>query len=285
MTSMRTATRRVLPALVGVTVGASVVLSTAACSSDEPADPAYTAAVSKYQSFVADEAKQLLTRTTEFVALVKAGKVEEAKAAYSAARAPWERIEPVAESFGDLDPKIDGRADVVSDGMPFTGFHRLEKDLWVDGLQSDSSAIADQLLKDVTEIAGRAPKAKLTATKLANGSKELLDEVATGKITGEEERYSHTDLYDFKENVDGSKAAIDALRPVIQQRNPALLSQIDGAFSALDAELAKYQVGSDYKTYTELTKEQLRTLAQLVDAVAEPVSKVAGVVDGKGSSS
>ena len=281
MTSLRTATRRVLPALVGT----AVVLSSAACSSDEPTDPAFTAAVSKYQSFVADEAKELLTRTTEFVALVKAGKVEEAKAAYSAARAPWERIEPVAESFGDLDPKIDGRADVVSDGMPFTGFHRLEKDLWVDGLQPDSSTIADQLLKDVTEIADRAPKATLTAAKLANGSKELLDEVATGKITGEGERYSHTDLYDFKENVDGSKAAIDALRAVIQQRNPSLLSQIDGAFTALDAELAKYQVGSGFTSYTELTKEQLRTLAQLVDAVAEPVSKVAGVVDGKGSSS
>ena len=35
----------------------------------------------------------------------------------------------------------------------FTGYHRLEKDLWVDGLQPDSPAIADQLMADINELA------------------------------------------------------------------------------------------------------------------------------------
>ena len=96
-----------------------------------------------------------LARTTEFVGLVKAGEVDEAKALYPVARSYWERIEPVAESFGDLDPRIDGREDVVEEGMEFTGYHRLEKDLWETGLQPDSGAIADQLLADVTEIVGQ----------------------------------------------------------------------------------------------------------------------------------
>ena len=106
-----------------------------------------------------------------------------------------------------------------SEGMKFTGYHRLEKDLWVDGLQADSPAIADQLQTDIEDLVSRAKTLELTPLQLANGAKELLDEVATGKITGEEDRYSHTDLWDFRSNVDGSKAAIAALRPVIEERD------------------------------------------------------------------
>src|SRR6185295_2188399 len=100
---------------------------------------------------------------------------------------------------GDLDPRIDAREADLEDGQEFTGFHRLEKDLWVSGAQADSPAIADQ----------------------------LLDDVATGKITGEEDTFSHTDLWDFRANVEGSKAAVAALRPVVQDRDAALLSTVD----------------------------------------------------------
>lgn len=66
-------------------------------------------------------------------AVADLGKVADAKALYPKARGHWEEIEPVAEPFGDLDPKIDGREDIIAEGVAFTGYHRLEKDLWVDG--------------------------------------------------------------------------------------------------------------------------------------------------------
>ena len=150
-----------------------------------------------------------------------------AKALFPIARTYWERIEPVAEIFGDLDPKIDGREEVIEEGMEFTGFHRIEKDLWVTGDISKSGPMADQLMADVKEIVAKANAEKLSPLQLANGAKELLDEVATGKITGEEDRYSHTDLWDFNANVEGSKAAIAALRPVLEERDPALVKTLD----------------------------------------------------------
>jgi iron uptake system component EfeO len=244
-------------------------------------DAAMAAAVTQYQSFVSAQSDELLARTTEFVGLVKAGKVEEAKALFPIARGPWERIEPVAESFGDLDPMIDGREDVVEEGMKFTGFHRLEKDLWVTGLQADSGAIADKLLVDVKEIVAKAKAVTLNPLQLANGSKALLDEVATGKITGEEDRYSHTDLYDFDENVKGSKAAIDALRPVLKARDAALLTDIDAKYAALDTELDKHRTDGGFRLYTALSKDEIRTLTVALDAVSEPISKVAGVIAAK----
>jgi iron uptake system component EfeO len=244
------------------------------------ADAKLAEATTSYQRYVNSQADALITKTTEFVDAVKAGKVDEAKALFPIARIYWERIEPVAESFGDIDPKIDGREEVIEEGMEFTGFHRLERDLWQDGLQADSSAIADRLLADVTELVGMAKSVELNPLQLANGAKELLDEVATGKITGEEDRYSHTDLYDFRSNVDGSQAAIAALRPVLEERDAALVSTLDERFAAVDTLLETYRSGDGFKLYTELTPDDIKGLAEAVDALGEPLSKVAGVVAG-----
>ena len=235
-------------------------------------------ATASYQRYVNSQTVALVDKTREFVEAVKAGKVDEAKALFPVARLYWERIEPVAESFGDIDPKIDGREDVIEEGMAFTGYHRLEKDLWVSGLQPDSNAIADQLMTDIEDLAARAKAVELTPLQLANGAKELLDEVATGKITGEEDRYSHTDLWDFRANVDGSQAAINALRPVIEERNAALLTTLDEQFAAVDAVLEKHRVGDGFKLYTELTEPDIKEMAEAVDALGEPVSQVAEVV-------
>jgi len=265
------------PGMVGDGIRApfTVTGTSAAPRSD---DQNLAAAVAEYQRYVASQADAFLAETTTFVGLVKAGKVEQAKALYPTARSYWERIEPVAESFGDLDPKIDGRAEVVDEGIQFTGYHRLEKDLWVDGLQADTSAIADQLLADVTELVGKAKAVELNPLQLANGSKALLDEIATGKITGEEERYSHTDLWDFEANFEGSKAAIAALRPYLQTQDPALVASIDKSGKALGDLLETHRDGDGFVLYPVLTPADLKALTDALDAFSEPVARVAGSV-------
>jgi iron uptake system component EfeO len=220
----------------------------------------------------------LLDKTTEFVNAVKAGDVAKAKALFPVARTYWERIEPVAEIFGDLDPKIDGREQALEEGMEFTGFHRLEKDLWTTGDISGDGPVADQLLTDVKEIVAKANAEKLSPLNMANGAKELLSEVATRKITGEEDRYSHTDLWDFNANVEGAKAAIAALRPVLSERAPELATSLDAGFATVDTTLAKHRAGDGWKLHTELSRAELKELSDAINALAEPISKVAPVV-------
>lgn len=246
------------------------------------ADAKVAAATDSYSRYVKSQTAALLPKTEEFVAAVKAKDVEKAKALFPVARTYWERIEPVAEIFGDLDPKIDGREEVIEEGMPFTGFHRLEKDLWAAKPDlSKDGAIADQLLTDVKEIVAKAEAEKLSALQLANGAKELLDEVATGKITGEEDRYSHTDLWDFAANVEGSKAAIASLRPVLEERDAALVKTLDTEFANVEAALAKYRAGDGWKLHNQLTQADLKSLSDAINALAEPISKVAAVVSKK----
>ncbi|BCJ52098.1 lipoprotein [Actinoplanes sp. NBRC 14428] len=239
-------------------------------------------ATASYSRYVKSQTAALLPKTEEFVAAVKAGDVAKAKALFPVTRTYWERIEPVAEIFGDLDPKIDGREEVIEEGMPFTGFHRLEKDLWAAKPDlSKDGPIADQLLTDVKEIVARANAEKLSPLQLANGAKELLDEVATGKITGEEDRYSHTDLWDFNANVEGSKAAVAALRPVLEERDPALVKTLDTEFANVDAALGKHRAGDGWKLHNQLTQADLKSLSDAINALAEPISKVAAVVSKK----
>lgn len=88
------------------------------------------AATTSYLGYVEDQADQLLTGTEQFVAAIKAGDDDGARALYAPTRAHWERIETVAESFGDLDPRMDAREADLEEGQEWTGWHRLEKDLW-----------------------------------------------------------------------------------------------------------------------------------------------------------
>ena len=236
------------------------------------------AATASYKRYVQAQSTALIQQTGEFVAAVKARDNAKAKALFPVARTYWERIEPVAASFGDLDPKIDARENDVESGQPWTGFHRIEKDLWVTGDVSRSGAIADQLLADVRLVATRSQAITFTPLQMANGSKSLLDEVATGKVTGEEDRYSHTDLWDFRGNLDGAKAAVAALRPVLAKRDPELLTTVEARFAAVDALLAAHARGAGFASYTELSKPEVRALAVAVDAVAEPLSRVAATV-------
>lgn len=268
------------PGMIGKGIRAAFTVSGSSAPLTD--DAALAEATTSYSRYVKSQTDALLVKTEEFVKAVKDGKVDEAKALFPITRTYWERIEPVAEIFGDLDPKIDGREEVIEEGMEFTGFHRLEKDLWAAKPDiSQDGPIADKLLTDVKEIVAKAQAEKLSPLQLANGAKGLLDEVASGKITGEEDRYSHTDLWDFNANVEGSKAAIAALRPVLEERDAALVKTLDTEFANVDAALAEHRDGDGWKYHNELSQADLKGLSDAINALAEPISKVAAVVSQK----
>jgi iron uptake system component EfeO len=264
------------PGMSGKGIRNAFKVSGAAASLDNAAE--LKAATTNYQRYIQSQTGALKDKTAEFVNAVKAGDIEKAKALYPVARTYYERIEPVAEIFGDLDPAIDIREADLEAGQEFTGFHKLEKDLWVTKDVSKDAAIADKLLSDVGKIVDEANKVQLKPVQLANGAKELLDEVATGKITGEEDAFSHTDLWDFQANLEGSQAAIAALRPVIDAKDAALGKTLDEKFQAASTALGKHRQGDGWKVYTALTQADLKELTDTINALAEPISRVAATV-------
>jgi iron uptake system component EfeO len=237
-----------------------------------------------YKRYVNSQTDALIAATQVFVDAVKKGDVNAAKAQFPIARTYYERIEPVAESFpNDLDPRIDRREADLEPGQKWTGFHRLEKDLWVTGPQPDSNAMADQLMADVKELNDgvKSPDYKIDSTQIAGGAQGLLDEVAASKITGEEDTFSHTDLWDFKANVEGSQTAVASVRPILDERNPELGKKVDQRFAEVEALLEKYRQGDGFVFYDKVTEPQRQELSRAVDALSNEVSQVQGVIAPK----
>jgi iron uptake system component EfeO len=237
----------------------------------------------QYAAYVKDQTEQLVTGTKAFADAFTAGDAAKARELYAATRMHWERIEPVAESFGDLDPKLDAREADLEPGQEWTGWHRTEKDLFPPAgytamTVAERTAISKQLVADTEDLATRTRTVELTADKLGNGAKELLDEVATGKVTGEEEIWSHTDLWDFQANVDGARIAFESLKPALEQKDAELSKSLDEKFAALQAELKKHAKGDGFAYYNELSPEQVQGLASLVDSLGEPLSKLTSAV-------
>jgi iron uptake system component EfeO len=239
----------------------------------------------KYREYVEDQTEQLVAMTAEFVVAYKARKDDEARALYPVARMPWERIETVAESFGDLDPKLDLREADLEPGQKWTGWHRIEKDLWPARAKNyeplskaQRVAYSDDLVKNTAILHERVSELTFSADEIANGSRGLLDEVATGKITGEEEYWSRTDLWDFQANIEGAFVGFDGLRPLLKQKNPELDSQIAAKFATVQALLDAQREGDGFKTYDKLTKAEIKELSDAVNALSEPLSKLAAAV-------
>ncbi|WEH27072.1 iron uptake system protein EfeO [Streptomyces sp. AM 3-1-1] len=248
-------------------------------------DPRLDAAVSAYRDYAQDQADRTLPKVKVFTDAIRAGELDAAKKAYAPSRIGWERTEPVAESFGDIDPKTDTRADGLEKGQKWTGWHRLEKALFEDGkIGAEEKTLATRLDTDLKDWQRRVGRAVITPTSMANGAKDLLDEVATGKVTGEEERYSHTDLVDFKANVEGAEKAYTLLRAVAKTNDPDLVARLDTRFAALDKQLDAYRPSPDsyeFTSYDKVGEARRKKLSDGVNALAEPLSKLAAAVVGK----
>ena len=254
------------------TTNASAVTASAQSSVDLSKETA------EYKAWVQTQIDSLLADTQKFVALLEAGKLEEAKALYPKARMYFERSEPIAESFGDLDPRIDNREADLEPNEVWTGFHAIEKILWTQNTTKGTEKLGKQLIADVKELHAKIPTAEVTGDLMVQGSVDLLNEVSTSKITGEEEIFSHTDLYDFKANIEGAEKIFAILKPKIQAKNPALVTELEQKFGAVNQLLAKHQVGQqDYKSYKELTPADTKALAEAVNKLGEPLAQM-GIV-------
>ena len=239
--------------------------------------PELEAASEGYEDYVVAQSDELLEDTQRFADAVTSGDVEGAKELYAPTRIHWERIEPIAASLGDLNPQIDAREGDVPD-EEWGGFHRIEQALWEKNTTEGQEEYARNLVADVEALRTQVYGIQLKPSDPVVGSIELLNEVSADKITGEEERYSHTDLFSIAANIEGSEAAFRSLEPALKESDPELVAEINDRFADLYETLKPYRDGEGWVPYTELDEGERRELSQSVDALAEPLSGVGQVL-------
>jgi len=259
-------------------VALAVLLATPALAKVSPLD--IVQPVADYKIYVSEKLEQLTKDTKAFTDAVKAGDLEKAKSLFAPTRMSYEAVEPIAELFSDLDASIDSRADdheKREQDPGFTGFHRIEYGLFEKNSTEGLAPFADKLMADITDLDNRIADLALPPEKVVGGAAALMEEVAATKISGEEDRYSHTDLWDFKANFDGSKKIYDLVRPLIEKDDAAFVKKVDDSFATVDATLAKYRTAHDgYETYDKLTDGDRKILAANVNVLAEELSTLRG---------
>jgi iron uptake system component EfeO len=245
-----------------------------------------TAAVKGYTTYIDTNTQDLVTHTQAFCQAINAGNLSQAKILYPQARIYYERIEPVAEIWGGLDTAIDGRwENPVTVASQFTGFHRLEQLMWSDNTLAGAPQLCSGLVANEKQLLTLVQKAQYNPLEMASGATDLVNEAATAKISGEEERYSNTDLPVFQANIDGAMEVVSLLQPYLQAKDPSLVTQIQQRDTAVTTQLAKYKAtpGYDdtgYVEYSTVLDTQRRQLSTSVNALAESLSKVSVQVNG-----
>ena len=258
------------------------ILTVAAKTGDSKQPPSpmdLVGPIAEYKVYVTEQVALLVKGTKVMVDAVKAGDLAAAKAAYAPARLHYERIEPIAELFSDLDGSMDAREDDYekkSADPNFTGFHRLEKIMFADHTVEGAAPFADKLMGDTEELQKRLKALVITPKAMVGGAAELIEEVASKKISGEEDRYSRTDLWDFQANVEGAQKIVDLLRPLVDKHAPGLDKRVRENFAKVDALLAKYKDGPGFESYEKLTDKDRNSLKGPVTVLAEDLSSLKG---------
>ncbi|MBN3897124.1 MAG: iron uptake system protein EfeO [Nostoc sp. NOS(2021)] len=239
-------------------------------------------AIAEYKVYITKEIDQLVTKTKILTDAVIAGDLPKAQKTYASAHLHYERTEPVAELFSDLDKSMDSRADdfAKKEADPqFTGYHRLEKALFQDKTTKGMKPYAEKLQKDGLDLQKRIATLTIEPKKMVGGAADLIEEVGKTKISGEEDRYSHTDLWDFSANVDGSQKIVELLRPVIQKANPELLARVDANFTKVDQKLAKYKTpDGGFATYDKVSEADKKDMKTAIASLAEDLSQLRGTL-------
>jgi iron uptake system component EfeO len=243
----------------------------------QSADKDVTAAVATYRTYVLGEVATLRREAKLFTDAVRAGDVAEARKQYAPSRVSWERIEPIAGLVEDIDRAVDARVDdFANENDPaWTGWHKLEYLLWVKNTAAGGKPLADKLDADLGILETKLKTVEITPKAVALGAGELIEEVSKGKITGEEDRYSRTDLWDFAANVEGAKAAYGVFKTVLAGKDAELVKTLDARFAAVEASLKPYQVaGGGYQPYTALKPADKARMQAQLGALSEELAKL-----------
>lgn len=262
--------------LIGMTASAQAAVA--------PQD--LVAPITDYKLYVLDNLEQFTAHSREFTEAIKAGDLAKAQELYAPTRVYYERVEPIAELFADLDVSIDAREDDYEKGVKdpaFTGFHRLEYGLFHNKSTDGMQPFAERLMSDVEDLEQRVQGLTFPPEKVVGGAAALMEEVAATKVSGEEDRYSRTDLWDFQGNVDGAKKIFELVKPLAAKEDAAFVQRVEDNFASMEATLSHYyveegKVESGFVAYDEVSDADRRALVGPVTVLAEELSTLRGLL-------
>lgn len=226
-----------------------------AAKGDIPTPQKYHAAIQAYQQQVVTQLKTTQQYLDAIVAACRNKQLAQAQLNYIRAHQSYEQIRIIVRLFGNADENINSRADYYLQGIndpAFSGFHRLEYDLFVLKDMQQAQAEAANLQYEIIDLQKRVASDELDIAKIVQSSADFLEMILQTKLAGKENQYSHSDLADIQANVAGSAQIVQYLTPFIstQQR-----MSLDSGYQQIFAVLQHYQLpNNQFQSFSQLSQ-------------------------------
>ncbi|MGE8150310.1 iron uptake system protein EfeO [Pseudomonas vancouverensis] len=243
-----------------------------AAAKAKPSMVAFVGPLSEFRVYLSSQGSALIKTVTALEQAIETGDLAQAQSLYAPARAAYQRVAPAAQRLAELDNSINARADYFEkreQDADFGGFHRIEYALFQQRNLEGLTPVAQRLLSDVTTLKQQLLAQSLLPEQLVSIVVRNLNSIAEVRASsGEEERYSHTDLNGFAANVEVAHKVVELLRPLLTKSAANVLPGIDKALNAVDAELNGLKVNDGYASYDSVGAEQRKQLADKAKALA-----------------
>ncbi|MZQ87369.1 hypothetical protein GQF01_35150 [Paenibacillus sp. 5J-6] len=238
-------------------------------------------AAKAYNKYVQDQGKQLVTLLEQLDAAVKTGDLKKAQEAYGLSRMPYERIEPIIETFSELDGVMDARVDDFKNEKDpaFTGYHRIEYLLFVKKNVKDAEPFSARLVEDGKKMQQAIASTTIEASDFIAGVGELMEEAQSSKITGEEERWSGATVPVIRANVEGAQAIYDLVKGELKKKDAALDEKISKSLAVVIETMNTLSpAGPTWNDFGKLEQSKQVDLKNKLEALAEPLVKMPGTL-------
>ncbi|RLV09913.1 EfeM/EfeO family lipoprotein [Streptomyces griseocarneus] len=233
-----------------------------------------------YQRWVAARIDRLVTATDILRAAVDSGDRAAARAAWLPAHLDYARLGAAYDAFGDAGRAIDGDTAGLPGGVTdpgFTGFHRVEHGLWHGERGPALRAAAHRLASDVHALRERWSRTRMDPADLGRRAHEILEDTLQHELTGRTDHGSGSGLATARAHLDGTRAVLGRLRPLLQGRYPdlpALDRRLGHAGRLLDR-FGPVEGDGDWTPLDRLTPADRRRVDAAIGDLAERLASVA----------
>jgi len=252
--------------------------------------------LNEYRTYVANELSTLRSQVAALAAAIGSGNLAQAQSAWLTAHLTWLDIgqdDGAYGCFGALGGEIDGLAAGHPLGTAdpgFTGFHRIEFDLWTKHDPSAAATATATLQSLLGQLVKVPLSTYLPATPTGIGNwllrpHEVLEDALRDSLTADDDYGSGTDLASITADVAAARELLRELEPALDPVAPHLVGDVRGELDSLIEAIDATRANGAWVPIENLPIRQRQQVDADVGAALETLAPIPDLLTSTGSNS
>lgn len=222
-----------------------------------------------FKSYIEGQMDDFVKDTELLALLVKEGKLEDAQKLYPLVTMYYERMQPLASNFLELNKKINTSLgeDKEAEG---TGFAKLAYGLFNEKKTAGYEEVAEQLVTNIKELQLQLPSTDVTENNVLDATVTMLNQLATERLANESD--ANNEVYIAKAQ---TEVAEQVVKIFMNRSTTESAAKATEQIAKLNEVIAYYEVGKqDYVNYSYFTSKQKEELTIAINNVKKALQKM-----------